>query len=94
MSPLANSASCSSIRCEHGGQSRTDCQDEILDWVNRVIISGSTDYRAFQAAVIKSRYAVRFRAFQGKGFPKKQSAAAGRIAIVATHSEAPEHAPG
>ena len=43
-------------------------QDEILDWVNRVIISGSTDYRAFQAAAIKNRYAVRFRAFQGKGF--------------------------
>lgn len=50
-------------------------QDEILDWVNRVIISGSTDYRAFQAAAIKNRYAVRFRAFQGKGFPKKQPAA-------------------
>ena len=29
-------------------------QDEILDWVNRVIISGSTDYRAFQAAAINS----------------------------------------
>jgi hypothetical protein len=51
-------------------------QDEILDWVNRVIISGSTDYRAFQAAAIKNRYAVRFRAFQGKGFPKKQPTAA------------------
>lgn len=49
-------------------------QDEILDWVNRMIISGSTDYRAFQAAAIKNRYAVRFRAFQGKGFPKKQPA--------------------
>lgn len=46
-------------------------QDQILDWVNRVIISGSTDYRAFQAAAIKNRYAVRFRAFQGKGFSKK-----------------------
>jgi hypothetical protein len=41
-------------------------QDEILGWVHRVIISGSTDYRAFQAAAIKNRYAVRFRAFQGK----------------------------
>ena len=49
-------------------------QEEILDWVNRVIISGSTDYRAFQAAAIKNRYAVRFRAFQGKGFAKKQPA--------------------
>ncbi len=40
-------------------------QDEILDWVNRVIIAGSTDYRAFQAAAIKSQYAVRFRSLQG-----------------------------
>jgi hypothetical protein len=47
-------------------------QDEILDWVNRVIIAGSTDYRAFQAAAIKNRYAVRFRAFQGKKLPKRQ----------------------
>lgn len=46
-------------------------QDQILDWVNRVIISGSTDYRAFQAAAIKNRYAVRFRAFQGKPGRKK-----------------------
>lgn len=41
-------------------------QEEILAWVNRVVISGSTDYRAFQAAAIKTRYAVRFRAFQGR----------------------------
>lgn len=40
-------------------------QEEILAWVNKVIISGSTDYRAFQAAAMKNRYAVRFRAFQG-----------------------------
>ena len=40
-------------------------QEAILAWVNKVIISGSTDYRAFQAAAIKNRYAVRFRAFQG-----------------------------
>lgn len=50
-------------------------QDEILDWVNRVIISGSTDYRAFQAAAIKNRYAVRFRAFQGKPGRKKPTPA-------------------
>lgn len=39
-------------------------QDEILEWVRRVIISGSTDYRQFQAAAMKQRYAVRFTAFQ------------------------------
>lgn len=40
-------------------------QEEILAWVNKIIISGSTEYRAFQVAAMKHRYAVRFRAFQG-----------------------------
>ncbi|WP_105438972.1 hypothetical protein [Neorhizobium sp. T25_13] len=31
-------------------------RQEILDWVRRVIISGSTDYRKFQAAAAKQRY--------------------------------------
>ena len=35
-------------------------RDEILDWVRRVIISGSTDYRRYQAAAIRQRYAIRF----------------------------------
>ncbi len=33
---------------------------EILEWVRRVIISGSTDYRRFQAEAMKVRYAIRF----------------------------------
>jgi hypothetical protein len=40
-------------------------QEEILGWVKKVIITGSTDYRAFQAVAMKTRYSVRFRAFQG-----------------------------
>ncbi|RJG40361.1 hypothetical protein D3Y55_23905 [Mesorhizobium sp. DCY119] len=35
-------------------------QEEILEWVRRVIITGSTDYRRFQAAAMKQRYAIRF----------------------------------
>ncbi|WP_200847760.1 hypothetical protein [Rhizobium sp. 18055] len=35
-------------------------REEILDWVRRVIISGSTEYRRYQAAASKQRYAVRF----------------------------------
>lgn len=35
-------------------------REEILEWVRRVIISGSTDYRKFQAAASKQRYAIRF----------------------------------
>ncbi|MEO9340989.1 hypothetical protein ABFT80_26670 [Mesorhizobium sp. SB112] len=35
-------------------------RQEILEWVRRVIISGSTDYRRFQAKATKQRYAIRF----------------------------------
>lgn len=35
-------------------------QEAILEWVRRVIIRGSTDYRRFQAAAMKQRYAIRF----------------------------------
>lgn len=38
-------------------------QDEIVAWVRRVIISGSTDYRRYQAEAIRQKYAVRFSAF-------------------------------
>lgn len=36
-------------------------QQEILAWVRRVIISGSTEYRRFQALAIRDRYAIRFK---------------------------------
>lgn len=35
-------------------------REEILDWVRRVFISGSTEYRRHQAAASKQRYAIRF----------------------------------
>lgn len=35
-------------------------REEILEWVRRVIVAGSTDYRRFQAAATKQRYAIRF----------------------------------
>jgi hypothetical protein len=35
-------------------------REEIVDWVRRVIISGATDYRRYQAAAVKQRYAIRF----------------------------------
>lgn len=35
-------------------------QEEIVEWVRRVVISGSTEYRRFQAAAIRDRYAIRF----------------------------------
>lgn len=36
-------------------------REEILEWVRRVIVSGGTDYRRFQALALRNRYAVRFR---------------------------------
>lgn len=41
-------------------------QEEILTWVRRVIITGSTDYRRYQAEAMKQKYAVRFTAFLGR----------------------------
>ena len=41
-------------------------REEIIDWVRRVIISGTTEYRRFQAAAIKQRYAIRFPALTGR----------------------------
>lgn len=35
-------------------------REKIVEWVRRVIISGATDYRRFQAAAAKHRYAIRF----------------------------------
>lgn len=42
---------------------------EILDWVRNVIISGSTDYRRYQAAMMRQRYAVRFTCASGPRRP-------------------------
>lgn len=41
-------------------------RDQILKWVREVIISGSTDYRRFQAEAIKHRYAIRFPELTGR----------------------------
>ncbi len=35
-------------------------REEIVDWVRRVIISGTTDYRKYQAVAARQRYAIRF----------------------------------
>jgi len=41
-------------------------REEILEWVRRVVISGSTEYRRFHAQAIKHRYAFRFPEFARK----------------------------
>lgn len=39
---------------------------EILAWVRTVIVSGATDYRRYQAAAAKHRYAIRFPTLTGR----------------------------
>jgi hypothetical protein len=41
-------------------QRSTGEQEEILEWVRRVIVSGSTDYRRYQAAAAKTRFGLKF----------------------------------
>lgn len=44
----------------------------IVAWVQEHILSGATDYRRFQAAAMKQRYAIRFPALTGRR-PRKQA---------------------
>lgn len=40
---------------------RSPCErEEILEWVRRVVVAGSTDYRRYQSAAMKHRFAIRF----------------------------------
>ena len=58
-------------------------RQEILDWVRRVIISGSTDYRKFQAAAAKQRYAIRFPGVSYGGRAPRN----GKIEVPANYEE-------
>lgn len=40
-------------------------REAIVDWVRRVVISGTTDYRRYQSAATRHRFALRFSAFRG-----------------------------
>ncbi|CZT37827.1 hypothetical protein GA0004734_00047210 [Rhizobium sp. 9140] len=44
-------------------------REEILEWVRRVIITGATDYRRYQAAAVRQRYAIRFPGIAYGGGP-------------------------
>lgn len=44
------------VACRHAAE-----QGEILNWVREVVISGSTEYRRYQFAAAKRRYALRFK---------------------------------
>ncbi|WP_206427942.1 hypothetical protein [Rhizobium sp. CIAT894] len=68
-------------------------RQEILDWVRRVIISGSTEYRRYQAAAIKQRYAIRFPGVTYGGgtlSPRSFASAAGAHQNIAQELEDPD----
>jgi hypothetical protein len=48
-------------------------REEILEWVRRVVVTGATDYRRYQAAAMKHRFAVRFPEFQPVRPPRTDS---------------------
>ncbi|HCD85063.1 MAG TPA: hypothetical protein DEQ45_14755 [Agrobacterium sp.] len=58
-------------------------REEILEWVRRVIVSGSTDYRKFQAAAAKQRYAIRFPGVSYGGRAPRD----GKIAVPANYED-------
>jgi hypothetical protein len=39
-------------------------REEILEWVRRVVVSGATEYRRYQAAAMKQRFSIRFPGIQ------------------------------
>ena len=57
-------------------------QAEIIDWVRTVIVSGSTDYRRYQAAAMRQRFAMRFACFSGPHRKSKAAAAISRSGII------------
>ncbi|MFG1421720.1 hypothetical protein [Roseixanthobacter liquoris] len=54
-------------------------REEILEWVQRVVISGATEYRQFQAAAMKQPYAIRFPEFQQKNGRRARAAVDDRL---------------
>jgi len=68
-------------------------REEILDWVRRVIISGSTEYRRYQAAASKQRYAIRFPGVTyggGSLSPRALASAANANQNIATELDDPD----
>jgi len=48
-------------------------REEILEWVRTVVVSGGTEYRRFQAAAMKTPYAIRFPSLTGRK-PRRSAA--------------------
>jgi hypothetical protein len=74
---------------DFNSRTRTE-QETILAWINQIIIAGSTDYRAFQAAAIKTRYSVRFRSIQALGRRPKGATTQPSTELVSSVIDAPD----
>lgn len=64
-------------------------RNEILAWVRENILSGATDYRRFQAAAMKQRYAIRFPALTGRRPTHSISPEGADPDLLATAMDAP-----
>lgn len=68
---------------------RSKDRAEILAWVREHILSGATDYRRFQAAAMKQRYAIRFPALTGRRPGKNYDNERADSNILSTAMDAP-----
>lgn len=57
---------------DFNGRSREE-KEAIVDWVRKVIITGSTDYRKYQATAMKQRFAIRFPGLLDQGTMRRPS---------------------
>ena len=69
-------------------------QEEILAWVRTVVISGATDYRRYQAAAMKQRYAIRFPELKGAMANAEAAADIGEAIVAETSETGSEFAAG
>lgn len=63
-------------------------RNEIVDWVRRVIITGTTDYRRYQAAMCKQRFSVQFTGLDNTKVRRRRPASESTTGFV-TPVEAP-----
>lgn len=62
-------------------------QEEIIDWVRRVVVSGSTEYRRFQALAATQPFALRFRGLEESLRGRKRTRRGTRLAPSELHGE-------
>ncbi|RAK51322.1 hypothetical protein DJ018_15370 [Phenylobacterium deserti] len=62
-------------------------QEEILDWVRRVVVSGSTDYRRYQATAATQPFGIRFRQLEASLRGRLRTRPGAQLAPAALEAE-------